>query len=659
MKNFKLQLLIILVILFTYNSCKKDDVNDNSSTSNASQYFGNGISVSAKGRVLDANGHAVIGAIVKGGASSDTTDIMGVFQLSSFAAYENLGCVTVEKPGYFKGVRSFVPKSGGNELLIRLLTKSNNGTINSVSGGIVTAPSIKLTLPANGVQLNNAAYNGTVNVAIKHINPTSATFFEEMPGSLVGVDSNGTSVLTSYGMVGVELTDNNGQKLQIANGKTAEVRFVVPASLLSSAPATIDLWSLDEVHGYWKKEGTATLVNNEYVAQVSHFSFWNCDVPSNFVNIYGRIIQGPNQLPVPGLQVEISSANFGTAWDFTNCQGEYSGSVPKGEVLGISLTAQCAGSSFVVYTGTIGPFNANAVINPISINFPSLTVISGTLLDCNNQPMLNSYAYLNGQVIFPNNGKYNTLVCGNSVMISSFGYNPWVLGQSQNVTLNGGVQNVDLQICGGVSSMSDIDGNIYTTVVIGSQEWMQQNLKTLHYSNGAVIPSGLTDSVSWTSTTSGACIDYNNNPANTAVYGKLYNWYAVADPSGLCPVGWHVPEDWEWNVLVKYIDPSADTNCLSCTQSVIAGSALKEIGLSHWDSPNSDASNTSGFTALPSGLRNNWSAYIGLGEMVYWWSSSRVSSTGVVSRNINAYSGAINRNDVSELNGYSVRCVKD
>jgi uncharacterized protein (TIGR02145 family) len=515
-----------------------------------------------------------------------------------------------------------------------------------------------LTLPANGVQLNNAAYNGTVNVAIKHINPTSATFFEEMPGSLVGVDGNQSSVLTSYGMVAVELTDNSGQKLQIANGKTAEVRFVVPASLLSSAPATIDLWSLDEVNGYWKKEGTATLVNNEYVAQVSHFSFWNCDVPSNFVNIYGRILQGSNNFPVPSIKVTITSANFGTACDLTNCQGEYCGSVPKGEVLGITISTQCAGSNFVVYTGTIGPFTANALISPISITNPSISVISGTLLDCNNQPKLNSYAYLNGQVIFPNNGRYYALACGNSATISSFGYNPWVLGQSQNVTLNGGVQNVDLQVCGGVSSMADIDGNIYSTVVIGSQEWMQENLRTLHYSNGDVIPAGLTDSVSWTSTTSGACIDYNNNPANTSVYGKLYNWYAVADPSGLCPSGWHVPEDWEWNVLVKYVDPLADTNCLSCTQSLIAGSSLKEIGNSHWYIHNSDATNTSGFTGLPSGLRNNWSSYIGLGEMVYWWSSTAVSSGGI-SRKINAFSGAINRNDVSKLNGYSVRCVKD
>ena len=657
MKNLKLQLLIILVILFTYNSCKKDDVTESNTNINASQFFGNGVSITAKGRVIDGNGNAVVGAIVKGGGSLDTTDVMGVFQLSSFAAYENSGCVTVEKPGYFKGIRSFVPKSGGNELLIRLLTKSNIGTINSVNGGTVTAPSIKLSLPANGVQLNNAAYTGTVNVAIKHINPISTTFFEEMPGSLVGVSDNQSSILTSYGMVGVELTDNNGQKLQIANGKTAEVRFEVPASLLSSAPATIDLWSLDEINGYWKKEGTATLVNTEYVAQVSHFSFWNCDVPTSYVNINGQIVYSQNQQPVAGAMVTISSTNSGSRSDFTNSQGLFSGAVPDGQTLGITVSIQCSGSPTVVYSSTIGPFAVNTVLNPINITPPNSTILTGTVLGCNNQSISNSYVSVNGQIVFTNNGQYNASACGGNIVLSAFGFDPFIVGLAQNISLTGGVQNINLQVCGGGGTITDIDGNNYSTVIIGTQEWMQENLRTTHYKNGLVIPSGLSNA-DWMGTSVGACADYNNNPSNTAVYGKLYNWYSVADPSGLCPSGWHVPNIKDWNILINLIDPAADTLVIGYV-SLTAGGAMKEIGISHWANPNVGATNTSGFLGLPGGSRNQYGQDFDIQYGGIWWSASDSSVTDAFLYALIQHQSGLFRSIYNKSGGSSVRCVKD
>jgi len=661
MKTYQLPLFILLIIFFTYNSCKKDDVADTNSTSNISQYFGNVVSITAKGRVIDANGNSVVGAIVKGGSSVDTTDIMGVFQLSSFSANENLGCVTVEKPGYFKGVRSFIPKSGGNELLIQLLTKSNNGSINSVTGGTVTAPSIKLTLPANAVQLNNAAYSGTINVAVKHINPTSATFFDEMPGSLIGVKDNEASILTSYGMVAVELTDNAGQKLQIAPGKTAEVRFEVPASLLSSAPATIDLWSLDEVNGYWKKEGTATLVNNEYVAQVSHFSFWNCDAPKQLSYISGQIVYNQNQQPVNGAIISITSPSSGTKCDVTNSQGQFAGFVPKGEILVISVSLYCGSTlSSALYSNTIGPINSTTTLNTISITPPTSTMLSGTIVDCNNQTLIDSYVAINGQIIFPNNGVFNAFICSNSISVTAYGLNPWIGEQPQLITMVGGTQNVVLTVCGGgaLGSVTDIDGNTYNTVEIGSQIWMQENLKTTRYKNGTVIPTGLSN-VDWQNTTNGACSDYNNDTANTSVYGKLYNWYAVADPAGLCPAGWHEPEDWEWNMLVKYIYPTADTICISCSQSAFAGGAMKEIGLAHWNFPNTGATNNSGFTSLPGGLRNVTGAYNSIGNYGNWWSASSYSATDAYQRFQLYNNSNIYRYRDYKSNGYSVRCVKD
>ena len=211
---------------------------------------------------------------------------------------------------------------------------------------------------------------------------------------------------------------------------------------------------------------------------------------------------------------------------------------------------------------------------------------------------------------------------------------------------------------GGPSTVVDIDGNVYNVVSIGNQCWMQENLKTTRYKNGALIPTNLTD-VQWAATTSGACADYNNDPANTTVYGKLYNWYAVSDPQGLCPTGWHEPEDWEWNVLVKSIDPNADTTCLGCYQSQTAGGAMKEIGLTHWATPNAGATNSSGFTGLPGGYRYYNGPYFLIGYNGYWWSAAQYSTADAYYRNLNYGNSDVNRNYTNKTYGFSVRCVRD
>jgi uncharacterized protein (TIGR02145 family) len=208
------------------------------------------------------------------------------------------------------------------------------------------------------------------------------------------------------------------------------------------------------------------------------------------------------------------------------------------------------------------------------------------------------------------------------------------------------------------STVVDVEGNIYNTVLIGAQCWMKENLKTTHYKNGAAIPTNLTDA-QWGATTSGACTDYNNDPANTVVYGKIYNWYAVADPQGLCPTGWHEPEDWEWNVLVKTIDTNADTTCIACSQSTIAGGAMKEIGTTHWAIPNAGATNSSGFTGLPGGNRYDSGTYGNFGNYGSWWSATQYSASSAYYRDLSYFSSNVYRSINLKAGGFSVRCVRD
>ncbi len=221
---------------------------------------------------------------------------------------------------------------------------------------------------------------------------------------------------------------------------------------------------------------------------------------------------------------------------------------------------------------------------------------------------------------------------------------------------NGGGNNTGG--CGsGSTSVADIDGNFYNVVTIGNQCWMKENLKTTRYKNGTNIPTVTSDAL-WVSNTVGACSDYDNDPANTVEYGKLYNWYAVANPAGLCPTGWHEPEEWEWNVLIKNLDASADTINHGWS-SLTAGGAMKELGLSHWVSPNTGATNSSSFTALSGGARSDFGAFVGVGTTGDFWSSTENNPGGAWSHWLENNSSKVGRGVTLEKIGLSVRCVKD
>ncbi len=206
---------------------------------------------------------------------------------------------------------------------------------------------------------------------------------------------------------------------------------------------------------------------------------------------------------------------------------------------------------------------------------------------------------------------------------------------------------------------SNAAANLPSFTTSCGQTWTTQNLSVSRYRNGDVIPQ-VTDATQWQNLTTGAWCWYNNDSATyAATYGRLYNWYAVNDSRGLAPIGWHVPTDAEWNKLVKCIDPSADTVCQNCTQSATAGGAMKEAGTSHWLSPNTGATNSSGFAGLPGGTRVTNGTFYYVGNDGIWWSSTEGSTTYVWNRYLN-YNGA----DVGRLSnyktyGFSVRLVRD
>lgn len=196
-------------------------------------------------------------------------------------------------------------------------------------------------------------------------------------------------------------------------------------------------------------------------------------------------------------------------------------------------------------------------------------------------------------------------------------------------------------------TMTDQDGNVYKTVTIGSQTWMAENLRTTKYNDGTAIPL-VTDLSEWSDLSTGAYCNYDNtnNTDTIATFGRLYNWYAV-NTGKLAPKGWHVPTDAEWTTLTIFLRVG------------VSGGKLKETGTSHWSTPNTRATNETGFTALPGGYRNSGGTFGGIGDNGLWWSATEGDAGGAWDWSICYDLGGEGRlYDYKEV-GISVRCVRD
>jgi uncharacterized protein (TIGR02145 family) len=201
--------------------------------------------------------------------------------------------------------------------------------------------------------------------------------------------------------------------------------------------------------------------------------------------------------------------------------------------------------------------------------------------------------------------------------------------------------------------VTDYDGMSYASLILGNQQWLAWNLSVIHYNNGDPIPNIPLGSY-WYNTTSGAFVNWGNSPITAEIYGRLYNYYAVVDSRNLCPVGWHVPSDAEWTILINYLGGSS-----------VAGGKLKEAGTDHWNSPNTGATNRSGFTALPGGVAD-WDffsyyvTFYSLRVNGYFWTSTEISGTSsarykFLSKNSSTIGGGANPMYL----GQSVRCIKN
>lgn len=197
----------------------------------------------------------------------------------------------------------------------------------------------------------------------------------------------------------------------------------------------------------------------------------------------------------------------------------------------------------------------------------------------------------------------------------------------------------------GGAALNPISGDL-PSVTIGTQIWHSRNLDVATYSNGDPIPQ-VTDPTQWFNLSTGAWCWYNYDSATyAATYGRLYNWYAVVDSRGLCPSGWHVPSDPEWSLMASYLGGQ-----------LVAGGKMKST--TGWSYPNSGATNSSGFSAIPAGFRDYTGAFEGNGSYAYFWSTSEASLIYGWLRSLSYLDDNLSMDYIYKQSGFSVRCVKD
>lgn len=511
-----------------FSSCKKDKqdidpVIDNGGATGGGISAGAVIQSSVGGVILDENGNAVSGAQVSLGTNVAITNAQGVFLFSGVSMPGDRSYLKVSKNGFFHGSRAFDPEVGRvSNVKITLLSNATVGSFSSSAGGVVSASGVSLTFPTDGVKLaSGGAYSGNVNVALKFLDPTQADMANQMPGDLMALNASGDArVLETFGMAAIELTGSAGQKLNVADGKTVEIKVPLSGAYLTDAPATIPLWYFDETNGVWKEEGSASLVGNEYVGSVSHFTFWNCDNPNPSTQVTGKIVC--NGQAVQGAIVKMRNPSgriLGRA--NTDNYGFFDGFIPQNTVLTVIVEDPiCAG---VLYTANIGPFTSATTLADIeACPVGNYGTISGSVQDCGGAAVSNGAVLVEvggaSLVLFPDasgNVSASLPYCSNTTVdVTGFDYAN--VKQSGVATINtGATMNF-----GTLNACNSVD------------QYINYTLDGTSFSILNVPSGGYTDVYTWGGSTSISGYDQSaGNNINLTVAGDALGTYGVASDS--------------------------------------------------------------------------------------------------------------------------------
>lgn len=400
MKNFKrISVLVLLALAVFTSSCKKDVTPPGNTTPNYSTEakldLGSQVNAKFFGVIEDEMGSPISGVAIKAGNKTTTTNAKGIFMIEDASVFEKLAYVSATKAGYFMGSRSVIPSTTAtNNIRITMLDMNTVATVNSGEEKTVTLPGgAKIDFKGEFVDLNGNAYSGAVNVAFKHLPALAPETANQMPGNLYAQNKDEEAgILETYGMIAVELTSSTGVELQIDPASKATIHMPVDASQLSNAGATIPLWHFDEVAGYWIEEGEATLVGGEYVGDVTHFSFWNCDRFGDDAVVNGTVLDQYGA-PIGNVSVLVITP-FASTTGQTNSNGTFSTFVPANASVTLEVLDDCGNS---VTSSNVGPYSTgsvNSITLTATLTAANSVTVTGLFYDCNNSLITNGYIIL-------------------------------------------------------------------------------------------------------------------------------------------------------------------------------------------------------------------------------------------------------------------------
>jgi len=430
-----LSLFLSLFVLFT--SCKSDETETPTpQQTDFSENWGAVVSRDFMGKIVDENDNPLSGVQVEIGSDMTTTDANGIFVINGASVHERFAYITAKKAGYINSSRSMIPTEGINYAEIKALAEELVNLVASGADSEVNLPN-GTTIKLDGAfkDENGNAYSGNVNVYMHHLSPSDLDINKTMPGMLYAQNAdNEERTLETYGMIHVELRGSGGEKLNIADGHTAEIEFPMDVTQ-TNAPNVIELWHFDEEKGYWVEDGTATKIGNKYVGEVSHFSWWNCDAQFPTITLCMNL-EDTNTNPIYGVIVEFwrSGATYPRT-GMSNGNGEICGLVPANETLTMIVKDPCGNQ---VSTTTIGPFSTNTDYGVVSVPALVTSTVSGTLLDCNSNIVTDGYVSLKYDI-------YNELIF--SVTNGSFTFTTAGCNSLTNFTLEG-IDNNGFQTSG-------------------------------------------------------------------------------------------------------------------------------------------------------------------------------------------------------------------
>ena len=668
MKKYTLpSFLFFLAMIISISSCKK--IMPQPPQVEGLELFGTSIKTNVSGRICDEHGMPIENAKVTAGFGSEETytDINGVFTLKNIDAYKSHAYVKVTKAGYFNGSRSFIPSESATNLVeIQLLKKNFAGQFNAAIGGNVSLENVTILFPAGAIYKNNLPYIGSVNVYLNYMDPTDPKVVKQMPGNLTTVYENKVQLLQSFGMVTVELYDTEGTLLQIKEGEKAEIHFPIAQSQLDKAENEIQLWCFNESKGIWDNAGKAIKNGDEYVAQVAHFSTYNCDSPfggsngGNIINCRG-FIKDNNGNNISGIKVDCYINGVICQSTISDIFGFYSILIPGNENFTIKISTNCGINGDITLTSV----DFTSIFQSFEYNFEiqlgyTSKLITGSIYNCNGEKTTDGYIVINNTPHFAENGDFHVII---GACLTEFEYYTVDLNTSyfsdifsQTIGDDFHIDLGNITTCNSNSDLpvSDLNGRIYKTVKIGNQIWMAENLQSETFSNGDPIygPGYVTAA---------------NTPAFTYIseltvshstYGKYYNWYAVQDERNVCPTGWRVPTENDLTILLETLDPAGTfTDNVAGGKMKIAGTS--ESLTSNWHTPNTEATNISGFSSMANGLCGGSFYVYGKGYLATYFINKEVDSTTALMFTLQNSDGKLTKSESAKEDYTSIRCIKN